>query len=65
MPSRGPSPVPEREKKHAPETEEFLRAALGELFQCKMQGDLRDRIGRMHWEFYAQERVRKTASDTN
>ncbi len=63
MSSKGLSPAPpEPEKRKAQETEEYLRAAFNELFQCKKQRELRDRLGVLNWEFYAQERARKHAT---
>ncbi len=64
-PIKMPSPGPEKEKKRALENEQRLKAAVQALFQCKTQRSLRDRVCKMHSEFYAQERARKNASDTN
>ncbi len=69
-PSRGPSHAlspapPEPEKRKVQETEEYLRAAFNELFQCKKQRDLRDRLNALNQEFYARERARKQAASTN
>ncbi len=65
-PSKGPSPAPpEPEKRKAQETEEYLRVAFNELFQCRKQQELRDRRGALNQEFYARERARKHAVSTN